>query len=994
MSSHPILPSDHGVRRRFAEEIRLNISLLAPAGSGKTHAISDRVATVACAPAALQMLPRLAAVTYTNKAADELRQRSSMAIRARGVGDAVLGAFEQAFFGTIHSFASHLLREFGHYIGVPAGFDVAPRAEDLWKLFLQATDQGPGGDMRARVLRHISFADLQAAAESCSFGRTLPVVPDGIPPFDPTRLLAYVPKRKQSLPTVARGQQKLRSFAKLWLEGGDGFAEIPEIDQGGAEFIELCEIELAPARKWLRTATAAVAGGLYQDFRLWRVANGQLSYDDQVSLAAELFKHPEAARAIRECGYSVILDEAQDTDPAQFTLLMESARAVDAGGAWDADGATPPEPGRFCMVGDFQQAIYSSRADVSTCRKVHDIITAPGVGEALTFTTTFRCDTGVLSFVNQVGPAMLDGQGKQVSYVPLEARTNAGPGEVLRIPFDAVPDELTADDRLRLEGRRIGQFLRQHGLAGLGINAWNQIAILAPRTAWLKSLSQGLTDEGVAFVTLSQSERNCDRPTFLWTAAIATVLSEQRNTWEIAGVLRELYGISDRDLADFTQGRGDLLRLDRSQHGSGSISKALNELRELRRRTHALPLRDAMEVVDCEFLRPRLNALPVEEYGIFSAEIDRMTAMAAKIETAGGDMTIFAKHLRDHLYDKPEAVGENPSAVSLLTNHKSKGLEWPVVILPTLFRDFTFEKPSYPRVIGEAGTALDIAFRKEEAATHDLAAHSRIRDELGRLAYVSLTRAKRLLVLCYDRALWSGEDIGELTLAKAMRFSKENDLIASLGTERVATLHPDAQVDLSPAASFEFDMAEACEQARNSPQKITPHRLVKDNDREGLEARIDESLPAVPFSATQYGTWWHETMRLMPWRKAESWAEHFEAAIMTSPNIERARREWGLFVESSMAKQLARAEIVRTECPFLIPLDGDALEGVIDLVFKEGGKWFVLDWKTTQSHQLESALGDYGPQLRPYRDVVAGMLATKVTAIIYLTATGEAGLVN
>ena len=114
------LPSDHLVRARFAKQIDLNLSLIAPAGSGKTRAITDRIAEIASSPDAIKRLPKTVAVTYTNKAADELRQRAGAAIRARGLSERVLQSFEQSFFGTIHAFASLLLREFGYFIGVPA----------------------------------------------------------------------------------------------------------------------------------------------------------------------------------------------------------------------------------------------------------------------------------------------------------------------------------------------------------------------------------------------------------------------------------------------------------------------------------------------------------------------------------------------------------------------------------------------------------------------------------------------------------------------------------------------------------------------------------------------------------------------------------------------------------------------------------------------------------------------------------------------------------
>lgn len=992
--SNSILPHDQAVREEFAHSIDVNISLLAPAGSGKTRAISDRIVTIAQAEDAIRRLPRAVVVTYTNKAADEGRQRAGAALRASGAGEKILSAFEQAFFGTIHSFGSHLLREFGHYIGVPAGFEVAPQVGLLWKSYLLSEVSAVNDEMNARVLRHVAFRDIQGSAEGALWGRDIPIVPEAIPALKVDDIMAFLPKDKRSAKTVARGQHAIAAFAELWNSGGDGFAELPGITAGGEAFIELCEKHMADVRAWLRKATAVVAGRLFADFRRWRVANGLLTYDDQVSLAAELFKHRDAARAIRECGYSVILDEAQDTDAAQFTLLIEATRPVDVSDSWRDEGAAQPAPGRFCMVGDFQQAIYSSRADVSVCRSVHDYITRNGAGRALTFTTTFRCDQKVLDFVNQVGPAMLNGEAGQVSYVPLETRYGAGPGEVIRLPFEPMGEDFGPDERLQCEGRKIGAFLKAHGLSGLGITAWNQVAILAPRTDWLRSLARGLTAEGIKSATLSSSERNCDHPAYLWTTATATVLSEQRNTWEIAGLLRDVFGISDRELARFTQGKGERLRMDHEPVGSGIVTDALNTLRDLRRRTHALPLRDAMEIVDVEFLRPRLLALPIDIYGDPSEQIDRLTALAAKVESEGGDMTTFAKRLRDGLESKPESNSDNPGAVSLLTNHKAKGLEWPVVILPAMFREFSFQLPRYPRVIGPSEGTLDIAFRKEDAFDHDKLARRVIKNEIGRLAYVSLTRAKRLMVICDDNILWGADKAPELSLAGALAFDGFQSIFEGLPCERRETLTPDKDVALPLSENLHVDLIAACEASQDAPLKVTPHKLAKDHDREGVEARRDDTLPAVPFASTQYGTWWHETMRRMPWGQPQAWDEYFRGAIDLCPQRERALVEWDLFSASSLALTLRSATIIRTECSFIVPIDVNVLEGVIDLIFRDAqGQWHVLDWKTTQSMDIQSAIAEYSPQVRPYRDVVGGFLGQAVSAVIYLTSKGDLGAV-
>ncbi|MGZ5020275.1 MAG: UvrD-helicase domain-containing protein, partial [Chthoniobacterales bacterium] len=102
-------PDDHSARRRFAEEIDRNFSVVASAGSGKTHAITERIVQIAASSKAEEILPRLVVVTFTHRAADEMQQRTRQRILQEHRSPAIHAAFNRAFFGTIHSFCMRLL---------------------------------------------------------------------------------------------------------------------------------------------------------------------------------------------------------------------------------------------------------------------------------------------------------------------------------------------------------------------------------------------------------------------------------------------------------------------------------------------------------------------------------------------------------------------------------------------------------------------------------------------------------------------------------------------------------------------------------------------------------------------------------------------------------------------------------------------------------------------------------------------------------------------
>src|SRR5437016_7677875 len=131
-------PRDEAARARFASELDRNFSVVASAGSGKTTAITQRILSIARSRNATEILPQLVVVTFTNRAADEMQQRTRQALLEEHLRQEVQNAFNRTFFGTIHSFCIKLLTDFGHYLGLPAPLELVENDDDnLWQEFAQ-----------------------------------------------------------------------------------------------------------------------------------------------------------------------------------------------------------------------------------------------------------------------------------------------------------------------------------------------------------------------------------------------------------------------------------------------------------------------------------------------------------------------------------------------------------------------------------------------------------------------------------------------------------------------------------------------------------------------------------------------------------------------------------------------------------------------------------------------------------------------------------------
>ena len=209
-----VKPHDEHARALFASELDRNFSVVASAGSGKTTAITERILSIARSPNAINILPRLVVVTFTNRAADEMQQRTRHALLQEGLRHEIQTAFNRAFFGTIHSFCMKLLTDFGHYLGLPAPLELVEDDEDLWQEFAQnQTRIGDSlGKDRDMLLRFVQARDLmELARRARSAGLQVPER-SPCPPLDFSDI--YEQTDQKGRDNIAKSQAELREWEK------------------------------------------------------------------------------------------------------------------------------------------------------------------------------------------------------------------------------------------------------------------------------------------------------------------------------------------------------------------------------------------------------------------------------------------------------------------------------------------------------------------------------------------------------------------------------------------------------------------------------------------------------------------------------------------------------------------------------------------------------------------------------------------------------------
>ncbi|MCH7810402.1 MAG: UvrD-helicase domain-containing protein, partial [Chloroflexi bacterium] len=449
--------NDDAARRVIRQALDQTLFVEAGAGTGKTSALVDRFVALVRGGTEID---RIAAVTFTEKAAAELRERVRGALEeAQDEAEvsprmaAALEALDRAQISTIHSFAQTLLRAFSAQAGVDPDFEVQDpvsterRMQERWRIYLESLDGNRAAEEAIdRVLSlGLQTGEIERLASDLAYHPTLaefltanpleaaePSWPDvgrlraeietvaaGAPEDDhlTTRLsglfavlqaLERADKDERET-TIAAGADVLTSTykgtASNWGSKDRKEAALEVANRVSAELNELLSglraAALAALLPFVVAFVTREAGA--------RAREGVLTFDDLIVRVRQVFREDEGARqAFRERFAALLIDEFQDTDPLQMEIALAFARA--------GDGSSL-EAGRLFLVGDPKQSIYRfRRADMAMYSRTRDEIEAAG-SEFPQLALNRRSRIEILHWVNAVF-APLIGEGADPGVQP------------------------------------------------------------------------------------------------------------------------------------------------------------------------------------------------------------------------------------------------------------------------------------------------------------------------------------------------------------------------------------------------------------------------------------------------------------------------------------------------------------------------------------------------------------------------------------------------
>lgn len=1101
---------DQGIRVAACTTFDRNVVVIAGAGTGKTTLLVNRLLHLLMRrPDPLELF-QIVALTFTNKAAVEMKQRLrerlcsivgtqghegqagggtvSLAELCTQYGrttdeivaraETALRDIEKVQIGTLHSFAAHVLRLYPIESGVTPTFQTDEDGSRFdehfsseWDLWLDRELGPTGGDhgrwrrlldtFRLDELREVAYSlhgdliDLDGLTEQVGEAGLTPAVrawfvrrmsqADGL-------LARYDRPKRRKVEQVLAACSEL--FSVVVVQGLEGLRTLsPEIqelsskdlgsapngwadeDFASAEALQRVARRLFTVDHDLLETLLALLSPFVQAVRKSFLDSGRLTFDGLLARARTLLRdHPAIREQLKRDYRALLVDEFQDTDPVQYEIVLYLAERLGRQAASWREAEL--EPGKLFIVGDPKQSIYAfRRADIEAFDHVVERLERGGALRC-ELATNFRSHAEVLHVVNGVFNALLTAQPTvQPPNVPLAVQPDRAssfrdPGVELRLVTSEGDDASDSAAATRMEAEQVALLIARllqpdvAGPAAIGPGTGlrpGHIALLFRKLTQAESYLEALRRHGIPF-TVEGEKHFYRRQEVIDLVNILRCVDNPHDSVALAGLLRSaLGGLPDSALVSLQALNVlDYRRIDRLAAWTDPHAEPLRHLYGVLLYLHeTAPRRPLPDVVELIFER-----LPVLELAAASLHGEQAVANLCKIRRMAADLadrpgltlTGFVELMVSRLTEQPveaeSALAEDTlDAVRILTIHKAKGLEFPLVILAGLHHgDGAARGSAGPLLWHDWATGvqgLELAGRCSLGAVL-VAEKARIREEAERrrLLYVGMTRARERLVLsgALAKRRARGALLELLEGATGVELGRPEQADIPVGDAALRqTLfqgrdRPPSRPRVRPAVLVEAGEKEEAlsdlwrrrdqewRAHRSIPLSVSPSNFVR------KPLPVVEHEPDQPKSSNLGKTVGTAVHRLLQYwnfaADAETQVARADRAVLAADvqedetaweaTVEQVRDVLRSFVRSPPYDRLRRAVVVGREVPFLMPWNEgqQVMEGAIDLLYRLNGELWIADYKTDMIplDQVETRVESYREQARLYQAAVARSL--------------------
>lgn len=747
----------------------------------------------------------------------------------------------------------------------------------------------------------------------------------------------------------------------------------------------------------------------FQTYREALDARSALDFDDLEQGAVGLLKREPIRAHWQERVQVLMVDEFQDTNRRQRDIV----EALNGG------------RGILFVVGDARQSIYRFRgAEVAVFRSLQAAIEARG-GKAFELNESYRPHASLSGayddfLVRIMGDETSALEEYDVPFRALEPHRKE-PRKAVEAPYLEMVcgrGETAKEGRAHSAQRLAARLGELHARGS--IQNWEDVALLFRASTTFEVYENAFQEAGIPFVTIA-GRGFYRRPEIRDVLNALHFLAAPWDALALSGWLRSpVVGVRDDTLMMLSASEGGILQvLDRCPDDLPSDEVA--RLRVFQQRAATL-LGMVDRVPVSELLEELLNQFDFRASvaGANGRMLRNLEKLVQDAQRSGlirvGDFLQYIQTLRDVGVREGEAPVEVHGAVQLMTVHKAKGLEFPVVVLADASYRRRVVSGALFSVRGSGIAArpdridapLVYRFARSEDAKRDAA-------EDKRLLYVAATRAREMLILNghvsqrrgkLSVSGWLGAIVDALDLSIEQLVDEDEpaaiETLPGGGEVRIAGRMEEAGV----LPEREGD-EEAWPISEHTPLflSLLPDAEGGSEEEEGPEAegftpdeRYARQLGILTHAVLEAGVQLsseEQAVRLMKvaanqpfWSPQERLRAQDEALEM----LDRLR-------EDDLWQILQDADERFHEVPFVAPHSSlSQRAGKIDVLYRIDNRWFVLDFKTDaiqEDEQLEQHIAQHRHQLLRYAHAIEAHLGIRpAMQICFLNAMGQCKLVN
>lgn len=759
---------------------------------------------------------------------------------------------------------------------------------------------------------------------------------------------------------------------------------------------------------------------------------GYVSFDGLLVYARDLVKTNFRVREELKTTYKTILiDEFQDTDPLQGELILYLAEK--SGGKaknWDEIKLAP---GKLFIVGDPKQSIYRFRkADIQAFQNIVEFVKNQGAGK-WALKTNFRSNSRIVDGVNTIFSPLIQAKGFiQPEYIPIEYHPEHVADreeQIIRVVTVEKPihteneKKLSAEEAREGEAEYIANWIK-NSVDKIGVRdktgilrslGYGDIAILLRATTKIGTYIESLKQHDIPYVVTGEKYFYTTQE-ILDFLNILRAVDDPENKIALIGILRSpLGGLTDKEIYELNQKNMLSYLIETVEHKDEAVADKVNKLYTQLRKLHNLswrvPISELVKKIVQETFILELATLSYHQQQTVS-NINKFVSLCRTIADEPGltlkEYIIEIEHRIKTVMEEGESplVDETVPMVRVMTIHKAKGLEFPVVMLVNMHGKIQTGNKQimlqdwYENLVGlqlgEYKNLMLIYLEDKET--------EREKEEEKRVFYVAATRAREQLIMLGKSSDGTDNSFSGLLQQSIDNLSADKDYKINIKFEPYnfdpgkSSGYRKRQKPSKKKLDFEhlrqvFNQREKrYQEIVNTPLFVTPSSIEKLSiQKEKLESATESKMLVGTLCHSVLEQWelGQVATKLdkllsnnIEWLKLFNLEEDWELIRNEANNI------LSTFFNSPAYEELKQIEIIGREVPFLYSVKSHSdfnaklgeesrqiCKGTIDLLGKKDEKLIIIDYKTDRviPDKIKEKITEYQPQTAIYKQAISRM---------------------